>query len=138
MENANSVVIDTSAFYALVSLEDRFHSQAHTVLRLLIADERPLVTTSYVLVETQALIMRRFGFRTVSEWMSSVLSLVEFVWINHESHHEAWTKVEEQGGSGLSLVDWTVALEAHRRNASIFAFDRGFRETGLSVLPSVS
>lgn len=137
MENANRVVIDTSAFYALISNEDRYHAQAHAVLRMLVDDEWLLATTSYVLVETQALIMRRFGFNAVQEWMASVTEgPVDIVWIDHDSHFDAWARFEERRGAGLSLVDWTVALEAQKRSASIFGIDRGFRTTGLNVLPS--
>ncbi len=56
------VIIDTSAFYALMSANDSFHRRAADTYERLIDREQELWTTSYALVETMALVHRRLGF----------------------------------------------------------------------------
>lgn len=101
----------------------------------LAGDERPLITTSYALVETHALVARRLGFEKVRQLVASLKGAVEIVWVGEEMHDWAWGKMEERDGIGLSLVDWSLAWIAERDNASILTFDRDFSSEGLSVLP---
>jgi uncharacterized protein len=133
---ADGVVIDTSAFYALASPEDRFHNAAHEAYWMLVATERALSSTSYVLVETQALIVRRLGFEAARMLMTWSAGIVEIVWVGRELHQEAWEHLEERRGIGLSLVDWTVLLTAQRESAAVFTFDGDFRHEGIPVIPA--
>jgi predicted nucleic acid-binding protein len=135
MELADGIVVDTSAFYALSSPEDRYHDSAFEVYRTLLATERTLFTTSYVLVETQALIMRRLGFEATHTFMTSITGIVEMTWVDRGLHDEAWRRFEDRRGAGLSLVDWTVVLTAQRVRAAVFTFDADFRGEGLPVIP---
>jgi predicted nucleic acid-binding protein len=134
VEESESIVIDTSAFFALGSFEDRFHNQAREAFWDLLARGH-LLTTSYVLVETQALVIRRLGFEAVRTLFSAIAGLVEVVWVDEVLHSEAWDRLQARRAVGLSFVDWTVALTAVQRNASVFAFDADFRSEGLQVIP---
>ena len=57
----NRVFVDTSAVIALLVATDEFHQAANSAFTGLAARETPLLTTSYVLVETYALLGRRLG-----------------------------------------------------------------------------
>ena len=59
------VLIDTSAFYALLAATDLFHTRASAAFERLLDGEQGLWTTSYTLVETVALLHRRLGFESV-------------------------------------------------------------------------
>ena len=59
------VLVDTSAFFALCSASDLFHSKASLAYERLIDREQELWTTSYTLVETIALLHRRLSFEVV-------------------------------------------------------------------------
>lgn len=129
------VVINTSAFYALVSSEDVFRESARDTYEYLIDHERELWTTSYVLVETIALIQNRLGFNAVSDFISGIDAVVSAFWIESAFHNRAWNLLMENQGAGLSFVDWTVALVSRNLDAHIFTFDSDFAKHALPVLP---
>ena len=129
------VLIDTSAFYALVSQSDSFHEQAKTAYERLIDREQELWTNSYVLLETIALIHRRLGFQVLSEFVETVQSNVRVFWVESTLHNEAWQQLTAVRGSGLSFVDWTAVLVSRIIDAPVFTFDSGFVDRGVSVLP---
>ncbi len=129
------VLIDTSAFYALVSATDSFHRQAGETYDRLIDRDQELWATSYVLVETIALVHRRLGFQALSELMESVQGNLRVFWVESTVHTEAWKRLTASQGSGLSFVDWTTALVSSMLKAYVFTFDRGFANQGLAVLP---
>lgn len=136
MAISDRVVIDTSAFYALASGDDRFHDNARYTFERLIDHERELWTTSYALVETIALMQNRLGFATLSDFMNGIDGLVSVFWIDSALHNRAWNLFTENQGMGLSLVDWTVALVSRRLDAQTFTFDGGFaNQQGLYVIP---
>ncbi len=133
MALADRVLIDTSAFYALVSGNDVFHGRARRLYERLIDWERELWTTSYVLVETFALIHRRLGFQTLESLVQS-LDTLQVLWIGSDLHHEAWKELAARRGTGLGFVDWTTALAAKRLRAHVFTFDEGFGREALPVI----
>lgn len=136
MGTTDRVLIDTSAFYALLSADDRFHHQASVVYQGLIDGGRELWTTSYTLVETVALLHNRLGFDVVSEfseWLRR--SDVQVFWIDGLVHAEAWHQYAASRGRGMSFVDWTTAAVSSEMGAPVFTFDRGFANQGFSVAP---
>lgn len=55
------VFLDTSAVLALLNPKDENHAKAHRAFQTLRARQAPLVATSFVLLETYALLGRRIG-----------------------------------------------------------------------------
>lgn len=130
------VVLDTSALYAVISASDAFHEQARVSYERLLDWEWEIYITSYILVETSVLVHRRLGFeplKTLTETMMSGLTRV--VWIGKTIHDEAWRRMAQREGKGLSLVDWTTIVVAEGTGASVFTFDQGFRQEGALVFP---
>ncbi len=130
-----AVVVDTSAFYALVSDLDRFHDEAVVSFDLLSDYDLQLWTTSYALVETIALVHRRFGFETLSRLLEIIESNVQVFWIDDSLHSTAMREFTSSAGRGLSLVDWTVVLVARIRSAHVFTFDSGIANSGVIAVP---
>jgi len=62
------VFVDTSALIALVVANDSAHASALRVFTRLELQQAALVTSSYVLVETYALIGRRYGLPVVRDF----------------------------------------------------------------------
>ena len=129
------ILIDTSAFYALISATDSFHQRASETYERLVDREQELWTTSYILVETMALVHRRLGFQVLSRFMASIERNVSVFWVESTVHIEAWRRLTANQGSGLSFVDWTAALVSRVIGAHVFTFDRAFADEGLPVLP---
>jgi len=129
------VLIDTSAFYALVSVSDTFHVEADGAYQALIDREQELWTTSYVLVETAALIHHRLGFEPVRVLVESIAGVVRVFWVESNIHNSAWRELVVRRGAGLGLVDWTTVLAARTLRSHVFTFDRGFVQEGIAVVP---
>lgn len=136
MAETERVLMDTSALYAIRAARDRFHGSARAAYEHLINTNQELWTTSYVLVETAALMHRRLGFEVVAEfsnWLRD--SGVEVRWVDGPMHKAAWDRFIAEQGRGLSFVDWTIALAAWEIGAPVFTFDGGFANQGVSVIP---
>ena len=130
------VLIDTSAFYAIVSDADIFHQRAvHTYIWLI--DRRAeLYTTSYILLEATALIHRRLGFQTLTNFMDVVRDDVNVLWVDRRAHWRGWELLRERTGRALSFVDCVTIVVAQSLNTKLFAFDEDFSREGLPVLPT--
>lgn len=129
------VIVDTSAFYALISEGDLFHDRAKSAYERLVDRERTLLATSYTVVETVALLHRRLGFEAVekfSEWRASRLDVL---WIDDRIHQAAWNQFIAAKGERLSFVDWTTVVASRVLEAPVFTFDGGFAAQGLPVVP---
>ena len=135
MAETERVVVDSSAFFALVAEDDAFHQQAADYYRLLLEREQELWTTSYVLSETIALLQRRHGFESARRFSAMIEGRVRIHWVEGVLHEEAWRRLSARHGAGLNFVDWTVAVVAENMNAQIFTFDSDFSNQGYSVVP---
>ncbi len=136
MLSPSRVVVDTSAFYALVSSTDAFHIEAKSSYERLLDWEWELWTTSYILVETSALEHHRLGFEPLKTFMETVMSgIIHVLWVENTIHSEAWRRMARRQGREFSLVDWTTMVVAERLKASVFTFDQSFRQEGVLIFP---
>jgi len=60
-----SLFVDTSAFFAVLDGSDLHHPKARQIWKNLIESNEDLISTSYVLVETFALVQSRLGMEAV-------------------------------------------------------------------------
>jgi predicted nucleic acid-binding protein len=128
-----SVFVDTSALIAALHAGDDNHPQAATLFRGLIEKDEAFITTSYVLVETAALLQHRFGLQAVRSFQDDVSPLLEIVWVNADLHAEGMAALATAGRRDLSLVD-CVSFACMRRHglSRAFHFDRHFHEQGFA------
>ncbi len=131
-----NVLVDTSAILAIVSQTDRYHDQASQTYLDLLDQGDTLLINSYVLVESSALIHRRLGFGPLQQFIRSIQGVWETLWIDRRTHEEVWSRMENRGGTRLSLVDWSVIVSAENTRSVIFTFDSDFALEGLTVIPS--
>ena len=125
------VFVDTSAAYALLDGGDAAHSRARRAFTRLRDREAPLVTTSYVLVETCALVARRLGLDALRTFREELAPLVEVVWVDGATHEAALDLVLARRRGTLSLVDaCSFVVMRRERIDEAFAFDRHFTEAG--------
>lgn len=132
-----TVLVDTSAFLAVLDQGDANHpaAKAHWIDMLNRGDE--LVTHNYVLVETSAVVLRRMGLAAVRVFQRDVVPVLRMVWVSREIHEAAAGAHLVAGRRTLSLVD-CVSFEVMRRTGVLtaFAFDRHFREYGYETVPT--
>lgn len=128
------VFVDTSAFIALLVPSDDAHGEAKTAFDGLRGRLAQLVTTSYVLVETYALLGRRFGPAAVASFRTNFAPLLDVVWVRAELHDRGVDLLQRSNSQTLSLVD-TVSFLTIRdlRLRDVFAFDRHFVSEGFAL-----
>jgi len=125
------VFVDTSGFYALMDRSDAHHKDASRIWESLLNETPPLLSTSYVVIETTALLQHRLGFDAAALWHADVLGVVNTLMIDEPLHalgFELWLGLRQRK---LSLVD-CVSFAAMRKNKAqkVFGFDRHFLEQG--------
>ncbi len=135
MARPEKIVVDTSAFYALISANDEFHKRAEAGYEVLKDRDVEFLTTSYALSETVALVHRRLGFDTLSRLLETIESHVRVFWVDSMVHSAAMESFKLAGGRGLSLVDWTVLLVSRIESAHVFTFDTRFSDHGVTTIP---
>ena len=129
------VFLDTSALFALLDAEDRFHDEArHTWDRVLAgvrARRQLLVTHHAVVVEASVLTARRLGMQAVRRLHDGLLPVVEVVWIDEKLHRRATAAMFAAARRNISLVDWlSFEVMRDRRIRHAFTFDAHFKEQG--------
>jgi predicted nucleic acid-binding protein len=129
------VLIDTSAIFAIISPSDRLHDRAAATYGDLLDQGDRLYITSYIMVETAALVQRRLGFELLQVLVQSMQGVIDIFWVDRAAHEEAWRRMVERGGGRISLVDWSTIVVAEQTSSTIFAFDQDFSAQGLQVLP---
>ncbi|MBI2895518.1 MAG: PIN domain-containing protein [Deltaproteobacteria bacterium] len=128
------IFVDTSAILAFLVANDAAHRRASRAFANLRRDRARLLTTSYVLVETYALLGRRLGAEWVRRFRESWEPLLEVVWVERRRHDAALDLLVEKGAT-FSLVDacsLMVMREHGLRRA--FAFDAHFVAAGFELV----
>lgn len=132
-----SVFVDTSALYALLVATEAHHGAVRLEFERLAASARPLVTTSYVLVETAALLQHRIGLAPVRDFDERIVPLLAVRWVSEALHGRGMRRLLQADRRHLSLVD-CVSFETMRAEGLTvaFALDQHFAETGFRLVPA--
>lgn len=128
--------VDTSAFLAVLDADDLHHKRAKKVWRDLIASGDPLTTSSYVLLETLALLQHRIGLEAVRSFQGDVVPVLQIDRVDVETHAAGMAGLLAAAQRRLSLVD-CVSFHLIRRDgiARAFTLDRHFRVQGFACVP---
>jgi predicted nucleic acid-binding protein len=131
----NAVFGDTSAFLALLNAADENHHRAERAFATLRTRKASVISTSYVLVETYALVGRRLGLDAVKSFRADFGPLIEVVWVDESLHNAGLDLLIDRRKRSLSLVD-AVSFVAMRQGdvADAFAFDPHFEQEGFSIV----
>jgi len=100
-----STFVDTSAFFGVLDTDDEHHDPAVGLWTSVVAGGEPLVTTSYVLLETCALVQRRLGIGVLRRFCEEIVPILDVEWVGRDQHDAAVTALLAAGRKGLSLVD---------------------------------
>jgi len=131
-----AVFVDTSALLPLMDRDAAEHEALKSAVKELASEKTTLVTTSYTLVKTGALVKRRLGteaFRALGEVVDDAM---EIVWVDEALHRQAWRKAAESGARGPSLVDWVSFITMRGMGLEIaLTLDKHFAKQGFSMIP---
>lgn len=114
---------------------DAFHGRAHAAFESLRKEDARLVTTSYVLVESYALLGRRIGADAVRRFREDVAPLMDVIWVDRALHEDALDGLVARGATDVSLVD--AASFAAMRAAGVdraLTFDAHFADEGFETI----
>ncbi len=129
------VFVDSSAFLAVLDADDENHPLARQVWEKILTAGAFLITTSYVLVETYAVVQRRLGMDALRTFHEDIVPLLQIEWIGEELHERGADAVLTANRRNLSLVDCTSFAAVRRLGIKqVFAFDRHFAEQGFELL----
>jgi len=130
-----SVYLDTSAILAVLDSDDAMHSRASSAWLSLMAGTEEVLTSNYVVVETSALLQRRFGLPALRRFVDKMLPAVSIVFVAPGLHERALSAVLAAGGRRApSLVD-CAGFEIIRERAvdRVLAFDAHFQNRGYTM-----
>lgn len=131
----NAVFADTSALLALLNADDQHHSRAKRAFAAIRARRALLVSTSYVLVETYALVGRRLGREAVKSFRADMAPLLDVIWVDAATHDAGLDLLADRRTRMLSLVDAVSFVTMRRQQiAQAFAFDRDFGDEGFTLV----
>jgi predicted nucleic acid-binding protein len=130
------IFVDTSAFLAILASSDVNYQYALLCWRNLFEEGQTLVTNNYVIVESIAIVQKRFGLEKVRDFQTKILPFLQIEWIDESQHTTIIEMVLQINRRKLSLVDCS-AFETMRRLdiETVFTFDEHFREQEFNVIP---
>lgn len=128
-----SVFVDTSALYALLDEADTHHADASDALRRLVGAE--LVTHSFVIVETAALVGRRLPWMSSQRLVDGFLPVVDVAPVDRGLFATALAAYRRSESASVSLVDHTsFALMRSLGIRRAFAYDDDFVREGFELI----
>jgi predicted nucleic acid-binding protein len=131
----NAVFADTSGLLALLNASDDQHARAQRAFANLQSRQAPLVSTSFVLVETYALAGRRLGLDAVRSFRADFAPLIDVVWVDEALHDAGLDLLLDRRKRLLSLVDAVSFITMRQKNvADAFAFNPHFEQEGFSLV----
>jgi len=131
----NAVFADTSGLFALLDGKDQNHARAKRAFANLRVRQASLVSTSFVLVETYALVGRRLGLDAIQSFRTDFAPLIDVVWVDDALHNAGLDLLLDRRKRLLSLVDAVSFIAMRQGNVDeAFAFDPHFEKEGFSLV----
>ncbi len=129
-----SIFADTSALYAAMVRTEQQHRQSLRLFLKLIESGRSVRTTSYVILETAALLQHRIGLEPVRDFDERILPLLLVHWVSEELHRKGMRRLLRENKRLLSLTD-CVSFEFMESEGirEAFSLDRHFADAGFHL-----
>lgn len=128
------VLVDSSAFYAVLDDSDPFYKTARECFERAEVEQWHLITTNYVFHESLALIQHRLGWDAADELLDVLLPLCEVVFVDESLYSLGLARCRQARERSLSLTD-CISFEVAKQRRIRFAMaqDRHFENARLSL-----
>jgi uncharacterized protein len=132
-----NLFIDTSAILAILNVNDQYHPSAKNEWTNILGSNDIIFCSNYIIVETIAILQRRFGTDAVRLFSENIQPLFNLVWVDETIHNTSLSILKTINLRDLSLVDCT-SFEVIRKNniEKVFTFDRHFADQGFKIVPN--
>lgn len=140
MSQASSVFVDTSGWAAPLVADTPNRPTLEAYSRELIASNRRLVTTNYVITELVALltIRTRLARPQILQFVGQIRRTAEIVYVDAALDEEAWRMLEKYSDKDWSLVDAASFVVMRQMGIhEAFTTDHHFVQAGFLRVPSV-
>jgi predicted nucleic acid-binding protein len=128
------VFVDTSALFATLVRNDYMHVRARETFQRLVEQSAELYTTSYVVLETIALLQARVGLDAARSFQHEFLSIFKVCWVDQSLHDKAFRRLELRARREISLVDCTSFVWMEESGIThAFAYDEHFTAEGFKL-----
>jgi predicted nucleic acid-binding protein len=130
-----SVFADTSSLYAAIVRSEERHRECLALFEKLLEGGRTIQTTSYVVLETTALLQHRIGLDPVRDFDQRVIPLINVHWVSSDLHRRGVRRLLRENKRTLSLTD-CVSFEFMESGGlrDAFSLDRHFVDAGFRLL----
>ena len=129
------ILLDTSAIVAIADVRDEFHERAIRTMERLSSGDAPLLTHSYVVLETAAVMQRKIGMQPALDFLTEIEDIATIHWVNQEDHERAVHRFGQRHRRNLSLVDCTSFVVMERYDCTTaFAYDSDFESEGFQLI----
>jgi predicted nucleic acid-binding protein len=128
------VFVDTSGFYAFLDRTDSFHKRSKELFLRAEAEGWHLLTSSFVVHESWAIIQARLGWDAVEDWLGCLVARCEVVFVDERIYELAAARARQARERRLSLTDcssFEVMLLKNCREAIVD--DAHFKKQGISL-----
>ena len=128
------IFADTSGLFALMVKNDFMHVRAKLNFSYFAEHRIQLLTSSFVLVETAALLQRRVGLEAVHDFQAKIMPLLEMIWVNVDWYTRAIQRLFASNNRNISLVDClSFEIMESREITHAFTFDKHFTDNGFTI-----
>ena len=130
-----TVFLDTVGLVALWDEADQWHSAAEAAFAQIVAERRPFVTTTFILLECGNYAARRPYRNEVSVLLSNLELRNELIVPSDDDWKHAWADYEQGLAGDAGIVDH-VSFQVMRRLGITEAFtnDKHFQAAGFTLL----
>ena len=128
-----TVMVDTSAIFALLDRDDINHPAAISSLKKLKEQGAGVLITNYILAESHALITNRLGDETGRLWLrSNIWSVEKATESDEDKAVEIILSHTDKSYTYTDAITFAVMLRMDIKLA--FAYDRHFSQFGFSLI----
>jgi predicted nucleic acid-binding protein len=134
----SSIIVDTSALYALVDRKDPNHGRAAAYLGS-VTTARSLIVSNHIFDESMTLVKMRLGMAAALQLGMRLRNsrLIEMIIFGPAEEQSVWRIFTQFQDKEWSYTDCAcLALAQQRKTDVAFTFDHHFRQMGLHMEPA--
>lgn len=132
------VFVDAGPWIALVDPHDQWRAHALRVMKKLQQENRPLITSNLVLMETYSALVGRVERNAIARFRTTVRSsmAIRVERVDAFLEEQAWQLFMRYDDKAIGMVDCTsFAIMEQWQITEAFTFDRHFKQVGFQTLP---